>query len=215
MLFYKKESADKRWQFAVWEITETVEELSSLVADEALVAFADSNFGGDKRKCEWLATRLLLRELMGAEVYVEYDSAGRPFINGGPFLSISHTDGFAAILLSLDAPMGIDIELVGRKAFDSRRRYMSSVEMESLDKKNPQKAALLGWMAKEALFKIVGNLGGTFKDNIIVAPFECAESGSFELSLSGIYADDIKYFAEYYSFNSFLLLVCSGNPICR
>ena len=98
MLFYKKESADKRWQFAVWEITETVEELSSLVADEALVAFADTNFGGDKRKREWLATRLLLRELMGAEVYVEYDSAGRPFINGGPFVSISHTDGFAAIL---------------------------------------------------------------------------------------------------------------------
>ena len=215
MLCYKKESADKRWQLAVWEITETVEELSSLVADEVILQYAEENMRAGKRRGEWLATRLLLRELIGAEARIEYDSSGRPFIKGGPYISISHTDGFAAILLSIDAPMGVDIELVGRGALESCRRYMSPEEIESLDRRDQQKGALLNWMAKEALFKIVGNLGGTFKDNIVVAPFECADNGYLRLSLVGIYDNDIDFFAEYYSFSSFLLLVCSKEPICR
>lgn len=213
MLCYKFENSKKEWLVAVWKITETIEELSSLVADEALLRYAYNNFKGE-RLGEWLATRALLKVLLGCSAAIEYDSSGKPFVNSGHYISISHTKGFVAIALSRSQEIGLDIELADRDSLAVCRRYMSCGELEQLQSDDAQRVALLNWLAKEALFKIVGNVGGTFRDNIFVQPFVCADKGILQLSLKDIYSDEVNFVAEYFSFDSLILLVCRPASAC-
>ena len=69
--------------------------------------------------------------------------------------------------------------------------------------------ALVHWCAKEALFKIVGDLGGNFKDNIHVAPFEVAENGQVQLALVGLDGvGDGKFVAGYSVLDELLVVLC-------
>lgn len=213
MLCYKFENSEKEWLVAVWKITETIEKLSSLVANEAVLQYAYKNFKGG-RLSEWLATRALLKELLGDDAVIEYEPSGKPYVNSGHKISISHTKGFVAIALSRNRAIGLDIELADRDSLAVSRRYMSPVELEQLQPDTARRVALLNWQAKEALFKIVGDVGGTFRDNIFVQPFVCANKGTIKLSLKDIYSCDVNFVAEYFSFDSLIVLVCVPSSAC-
>ena len=52
----------------------------------------------ESRRAEWLAVRLLVKELFGSECEVAYHPTGRPYLkHGTAHISISHTKGFAAV----------------------------------------------------------------------------------------------------------------------
>ena len=79
---------------AIWEITETLEELLQLAN-----AISTANFNTEKRKKEWLASRLLLNEI-NPNCSISYNPFGAPELNNGSFISISHSKGLVAIITS-------------------------------------------------------------------------------------------------------------------
>lgn len=98
-------------EIGLWKISEELEELEHL-ADLTLPDWITySGISALHRKKEWLATRALLNELTGERNLIKYHQDGRPYLDHSKYLiSISHTTGFAAIMLHESFLPGIDIE---------------------------------------------------------------------------------------------------------
>jgi phosphopantetheinyl transferase len=192
----------------VWRITETADELSLLV-DEGCATYARDAFTSEKRRAEWLAVRAVLaRKLPGARIV--YDDAGKPLLEGAHgHLSISHTDGYAVVAFSPGCEVGVDVELVSRDVLSVSRRFMPQELLGALPPAERNRMALLNWCAKEALYKITGDLGGNFKENISVECPAVEESGRFALSLVGLdYAGELLYVADYSFYDDLLVVLC-------
>ena len=191
---------------AVWHIAESDEWLlSQLPAVERDVA---ASLGGGRRRSEWAATRLLLRELLGAGTAVVYDACGKPSLAAGGNVSISHTRGYAAVALCENDSVGLDIELCDRVVGVAKERFLREGELDDYQPGQRNAAALLRWTASEALFKLVGDLGGNYRDNILLehkTPLQPA--GALEMSVVGLNCNDS--FCLNYIFDApFLLSLC-------
>lgn len=144
--------------FGLWKITEEPEELLPLVKLSPSEFETWSAIKAIQRKKEWLATRALLNEITGITTQISYYPDGRPFLeNLQTNISISHTRGYAAILLHDKEIPGIDIELDSRSAERVATRILSPKELESCknDEGYSNRKLLIHWCAKETIFKMV------------------------------------------------------------
>ena len=194
----------------VWKIAETVDELLEMVPAEC-AAYAVEKFSSKKRCAEWLAVRAMVAQQFGNDVRIVYDLAGKPVLEGVcGNISISHTKGFAVLAFSREAVIGVDVELLSRNVIPLAGQFMQVVPSVAEYGERANFIALLHWCAKEALFKIVGNLGGNFKENIIVAPFEPTTDGSMQLQVVGLGCDAC-FEAEYCLDDDLLFVLCRGS----
>ena len=151
---------------AIWEITETLEELLQL---SHVIGTAD--FNTEKRKKEWLASRLLLNEI-NPNCSISYNPFGAPELNNGSFISISHSKGLVAIIIS-QQQVGIDIEEISEKALRVSSKFVSTNNPKAL---TAEKATLI-WCCKEAIFKWHQKGEVDFIADIKLHPFESMEKG--------------------------------------
>jgi len=144
--------------FGLWKITEELEELLPMANLSPSDFETWSAIKAIQRKKEWLATRALLNEMTGKPTLIDYHPDGRPFLkNLKTNISISHTKGYAAILLNDKTIPGIDIELNSRSAEKVAPRILSPEELESCRENEgfSNHKLLIHWCAKESIFKIV------------------------------------------------------------
>lgn len=194
----------------VWKITETADELSLLVPGEQ-ACYAREEFASEKRRAEWLAVRAIVALQFGDKTRVVYDVAGKPSIEDvAGYISVSHTKGYAVVAFSRECEVGVDVELVSRDVLPVAGRFMPAESLDVFPSVERNKVALLNWCAKEALFKITGDLGGNFKDNISVGELGSGEKGRVTLTLTGVDCLGEPLFVADYSFCEELLVV-----LCR
>ena len=171
-------------RIAVWEINETSDELLSLLAPECVAGLPVAC--SEQRRCEWLAVRLLLSHLCGNGARIVYDAAGKPMLEGAAdFIGISHTRGYALLAHSPKASFGVDMELLSRDASSAARRFMKADDISALQPAVAKKAILLRWCVCEALFKLVGNVGGTYIDNVFLETPLPSADGTLGVHLKG------------------------------
>jgi len=145
-------------QLGLWEISESTEKLLALLRPEPDEVELFLKFRNDLRRKEWLATRLLVRQMRGQDSRIGYDPSGKPILTNSPgFLSITHAAGFVAIYYHPDCHPGIDIELITRNVERVAQRFLSAREREDCTFENilSNKDLMLRWCAKEAVFKMV------------------------------------------------------------
>ena len=112
------------------------------------LAFVEQ-FGADRRRCEVLAWRALVRREMG-DCQILHDEYGAPKVDvAGKYISISHSRDFVALVVS-DNPCAIDVEDVERDFRKVAPRYLSLAE-QTIAEDNELYAEI--WCAKEALYK--------------------------------------------------------------
>jgi 4'-phosphopantetheinyl transferase len=144
--------------FGLWNIAEEIEDLLPLAKLSSRDLETWNAIKAIQRKKEWLATRALLNELTGRHLQIYYHTDGRPYLKGYPMnISISHTKGYAAVLLHGNAIPGIDIEMDLRSAERVATRILSPTELEACKENEgySNKKLLIHWCAKEAIFKMV------------------------------------------------------------
>lgn len=204
-LYRFKKREDDYLRVGVWHITESSDELRSLAAHAGIKL--DATVGmGEKRMKEWIASRLLAKNVLDKGTKVHSDENGKPFLEGMPgYISIAHTDGYAVVLYSVSVDVGVDLERRDRDALSTCRRYMNDAEMSSLAGARPNDTALLHWAVKEALFKVTGDVGGTFKDNITLNPFILDEVGTVTLFLHDVNSDKAGKYIAWYAFEKDVL----------
>ena len=150
----------------LWKFTETTAELLPYFSEKELLDPNFLKYTYEKRKVEWLVTRVLTRQLIGSDFTISYLNSGKPILKHDRFnhLSISHSRDFAAVILHEHLNVGIDIEETTRDFNRIEKKYLSDIEIRQTNK-NPQQQCLY-WCAKEAIFKLVDDDGVDFKQQI-------------------------------------------------
>lgn len=160
---------------AFWHITESSDELYSLLAttkyDEQL-----GKMHHKARRTEWIAVRLLVKELFGSESEVAYHATGRPYLKDNAIhISISHTKKFAAVAYHYNRPIGMDVEYVSSRVERIAHRFTSTEEalyIEACSEQQQQLYHLVNWSVKEALYKLFDSSSlADFKNAFHIAPY--------------------------------------------
>ena len=169
-------------EILLWKITETLAELS---AEVTLNPKNQARFYGMKSELHqraFLSVRKLLQFKGYTDFDLEYDQYGKPHLNDGKHISISHSHEYATLIIS-DEITGIDIEMQREKIIKIAPKFAEK-ELEFLEKENQDYIRKLTviWGVKESIFKIRNEAGISFKDHIHVLPFEIdAQSGTANL----------------------------------
>lgn len=176
-VYLKKEEANGGI-LAVWEITESVEELLLQLNLSGAELDRLNSFRLDKRKLEFLATRCLLKALLQKDPVISYLDSGRPVLENSPFnLSISHTKGFAAVALSKSEFSGVDIEHPSERVIKVYDRFVSADEKAFIPESQQLQYFTLLWSLKEAMYKIFDEKSVIFNRDLKCYPFELSQEG--------------------------------------
>jgi len=165
-----KKYTENNYQIAIWDLNESLTELLKLGA-----RFDSSNFKTEKRKKDFLVSRLLLNELEPNQ-QISYNSNGAPEISNGKHISISHSKNLVAIIIS-DKKVGLDIEYISEKPLRLSPKFISDNSHQNLTK---EKATLI-WCFKEAIFKWHQRGGVDFIKDIIIPSFILEEKGQIKI----------------------------------
>lgn len=172
---------------ALWHITETADELYALLGTHRYdTQLAEKK--NESRRAEWLAVRLLVKELFGSEAEVAYHPTGRPYLkNSTTHISISHTKGFAAVAYHHEAPLGMDIEYLSSRVERIALRFTTRDEASYIDRHDEsvrQMYHLINWSAKETLYKLFDSPSmAEFKEVFHIAPYALAECGTMNATV--------------------------------
>ena len=141
-----------------WEIAESTDQLLAMLSPGSEEMDQFLQLRNDLRKREWLAARLLLKQMTGNRSGIIYDPAGKPLADNFPgHISISHSSNCVVIYHHPDRQPGIDIELITRNVERSARKFLSPEELIdcTIEGQLSNKDIMLRWCAKEAVFKMV------------------------------------------------------------
>ena len=165
----------------VWKVDETVEQLRSMFHHFSIYEEAFSRFSSEKRQQEWLAVRVMLKELCGEEKEIVYRPSGKPYLkDGSACISFSHTHGYVAVAIHPFAEVGVDIEQYGTRVQRVASRFIREDERVSVEAGDEVYALLLHWSAKETMFKLMDNEAVDFIKHLHILPFCPEQSGKFE-----------------------------------
>ena len=180
MPFYWKHPDEN---LAVWKIEETPEELLSLsgFSDKYIREILSEIPASESRKLEWISVRLLLKILTKRECLVKYTPNGAPYIPDSTYnISISHTKGYAAVLVRNEGKAGIDLEYLSGRIKKIRSRFLSEEEERIIAHSEDERLLLIHWCAKESVFKLINQTDVDFQKHLHVQPFAYpAECGTF------------------------------------
>ena len=157
--------------YAIWKITENVEELRKLAQNTANVQLPDKNISNETKKMEWIAGRLLLASLVN-EVGRNYagiykDEYGKPYLKGLNYqISLTHSFPLVAAIIHEGKAVGIDVEQPKEKLLNIAHKFLSEEEQEICG--NDIELLCTFWCAKESIYKLYGKKRLIFKENLRV-----------------------------------------------
>lgn len=192
----------------IWKLTDSSEELRKccLLSDSDQIKF--NGFIAERRRKEFLASRILVEQLLGPNQSIKYNKAGKPFLeNSLKYISISHSADFACVFIS-DKNIGIDVEQTTRIIDKVATRFLHPKESEFISTlKNQQEAKLLFWAAKEAIFKCTENEGIEFNEQIFINPFHLKADGHCKGALQLI-EKKVNFKLHYFFFENNVMVYC-------
>ena len=109
--------------------------------------------------------------MTGAKQVILHDKSGKPYLDGNMQISLSHTKGYCAVIVSDSRAVGIDIEYMSDRVDKIARKFIRNDEpMATTIQK------LLLWSAKEAVYKLFSSYRLDYFE-MRVFPFEVSWQG--------------------------------------
>lgn len=155
---------------AAWKLTESSTELRQSIDLSPADALQYEHFRVEKRRCEWLASRLLVKHLTGTVPDIRYQPNGKPLLNNY-HISISHTHEIAVVAIHPNHAVTIDVEMITDRVTKVADRFLHPQEWAMIPKQNALLWQTLIWCAKEALFKYWDEQEIDFKEHLRILPF--------------------------------------------
>jgi len=188
------EEQKKHYHLGVWKIEETKDELLSFFSCKEKVKECYAGIRSESKVLERLAVRVLLQTLLKKETDILYLNTGKPYLKDmGLNISISHTKGYVAVILTNLKYVGLDIQYITEKVKLIKPKFISGNEY--IDSNNELHHLLLHWSAKETLYKAIGK-GIDLKKSFLIDRFTPLEKGTFKAAelITGHYLSfDIEY----------------------
>jgi len=208
-----RQRIDDDTEFALWKIEEKAEDLYSQLQLEKHEQDYYERLSIGKRNLHWLGTRVLLRTMLDTREYIDcrVDVHGKPYLVNLPYdISMSHSFDYAAVMISKNGAVGIDIEQIKQKVERIAEKFMRPEEMTFIDTGAHRIEHLyICWCTKEAVYKCYGQKEISFADNITLKPFNFKEHGFLEAKLHKGPVD-IDYNVGYLQYEDYMIGYVKG-----
>ena len=147
----------KLWKVIIGELN--TEELNS--DEKNLLKLKKNNILRE----QFLATRKVLA-LENSDYKITYNNNGKPSLNSKYNISISHSHEIAALVISDNSKIGLDVQLNENKIFNIQDKFLNPSEKLNIGENPSLKILTMIWTSKESIYKAVGIKGISFSDNI-------------------------------------------------
>ena len=173
MALYKTIKSSKHTTVIVWKIEESLDELYQgiTLTDNSLKRI--SNMRSEIHQKGYLSVRQLLKILGYQDVDLFYTDDGKPHLNDGKHISITHSFIFSAIIVS-NHEAGIDIEMNREKIVKIANKFVAD-EYVFFEEENLIEQLTIVWGAKESLYKIHPDGGLLFKHHLPIESFKLSD----------------------------------------
>lgn len=177
MPLYKTITIDSSIKVYIWKILESEIDLATGIA---LTPHCQNRMDGMKSEMHrrgFLSIRHLMAEAGYVDADLFYDENGKPHLNDGNKISITHSGQFTGIIISSSKDVGIDIEKQREKIlriahkFTPIKEYSTIANTDALIRK-----LTVVWGCKESLYKIYAEPGLSFLKHIDITDFSLDDS---------------------------------------
>ncbi len=146
----------------IWHLTESLEELEKKSLRHNLRK--SLIYKHKQQRKQFLAKQILLKQHHYFE-QLSYLPSGKPVLNSGQHISITHSKNYLAIMV-LSQKVGIDLEQNQEKLAKVAGKFVNESDfILNTSKENPY---LWLWTAKESIYKLIGEKGLSLKKDIVV-----------------------------------------------
>lgn len=170
----KLEKINNNAWWCLWEITESLAQMERnvLLSEQGKEELQEIKH--PTKKLESLASRRCIQEIMkfiGKDYHGIYkDEHSKPhLIDSNYQISISHSFPYATGILHKKLKVGIDLEKPVEKLTNVANRFLNDEEFIHAD--GNLKALAIYWSGKEAIYKLNGRYGLSFREDIKIYPF--------------------------------------------
>ena len=144
-------------------------EHSALLTESDLAHLA--TLSSPTRRAQWSTWRHIVREELGAEALLRYNSMGAPILERAvgdvAYISVSHSAEWVAVMFS-HTRCGVDIEATDRGFSKVASRYITLDEREHLGADFGELFEGIVWSAKEAMYKYANTPGVEFTSDLLL-----------------------------------------------
>ncbi len=167
MPVYQIKNVSESLKVGIWKIIETEEELYESLIGKGILIENKPNTPNKTRIKQWLTTRLLLSKFFKNAV-ISYDVFGKPHLDNGWFISVSHSNEFVSIIVNKNTHCGIDIEKVTPKIERIKHKFLNHLDLQNV---TSLEQLTIYWGAKEVLYKYYGRKEVLFIENLFIEDF--------------------------------------------
>lgn len=162
MPFLKNIIIDDQTKIKIWKVT--LGELSHNELNNEDKKLLKKKRSGLLRE-QFLATRKVL-SLENPDHEITYDINGKPLINSKYNISISHSHEIAAVAISYNSIIGLDVQLNVNKILNIQHKFLNPQEKLNIGENPSLKILTMIWTSKESIYKAIGLKGISFSENI-------------------------------------------------
>ena len=152
-------SSPNDYLLGLWEMSDSPSSLLTDYPDLRKCTAGMLDKKSEVKRLEYISVRALLLDIMGYVPDIKHNIDGKPLLLGGENISISHTRGYAAVILSKKYNVAVDIEYISDRVCRIADRFLRDDEdAESTIQK------IISWCAKETLYKLHSSEKLRFQD---------------------------------------------------
>ncbi|RCS27849.1 4-phosphopantetheinyl transferase [Polaribacter sp. WD7] len=202
MALYKTLTVNPTTKVLIWKIEETVDQLKHGITLSENSELRLQSMKSEIHQKGFLSIRHLLNIIGLTDADLQYDEFGKPHLNQGRFISITHSFNFTAIIFSNKTEVGIDIEKQREKILKIAHKFTPIEEYKTIANVDAMISKLtIVWGAKESLYKIYGKKKLLFLHHIYIDNFKFDDGKtSGEIRFNG---DKNSYTVEFLEFEGF------------
>ena len=191
----------KLWKVMIGELN--TKELNS--DEKKILKLKKSNL----LKEQFLATRKVLA-LENSNYKITYDINGKPLLNSKYNISISHSHEIAAIAISDNSKIGLDIQLNENKIFNIQNKFLNKSEKLNIGDDPTVDILTMVWTSKESIYKAIGLKGISFSENIKIDKVIEKDKTGIGYYING--TEKVKFDLKFFYIDEYTICYAYQNP---
>jgi 4'-phosphopantetheinyl transferase EntD len=196
-----EKSKIKLWKVMIGELN--TKELNN--DDKNLLKLKKSNILRE----QFLATRKILA-LENSDYKITYDINGKPLLNSIYNISISHSHEIAAIVISDNSKIGLDVQLKESKIFNIQNKFLNKYEKSNIGDDPTVDILTMVWTSKESIYKAIGLKGISFSKNIKIDKVIEKDKTGIGYYING--TEKVKFDLKFFYVDEYTICFAYQNP---
>ena len=191
----------KLWKVIIGELN--TEELNS--DEKNLLKLKKSNILRE----QFLATRKVLA-LENSDYKITYNNNGKPSLNSKYNISISHSHEIAALVISDNSKIGLDVQLNENKIFNIQNKFLNKSEKSNIGDDPTIDILTMVWTSKESIYKAIGLKGISFSENIKIDKVIEKDKTGIGYYING--TEKVKFDLKFFYIDEYTICYAYQNP---